>query len=325
MSMADDTSLSIRRRERAGMDNGHADTIFIRDLQLRFVIGVGAEERREKQDLLVNLELVVDLGKAGKSDRIADTVNYRDLKKRILHLAEHSRYQLVEALAERIAAVCLSDDRITRVNVSVEKPSALRFARTVGVKIERNSSAKQASNAFIGIGSNIDPKSNIEKAIHLLTKELRITGLSAFYETQAIDSPGAPAFINGVLRIETDMPPNELKHSVLRRIEEKLGRVRSLDKNAPRTIDLDILVYGDLVIEMEDLRVPDPEIHDRPFLAFPIFELDPDLVIPGTNEPIRKIVAKMGNLRDRLKPLSQFTDRIRMPSPRPPQAREWLL
>ncbi|HLD99169.1 MAG TPA: 2-amino-4-hydroxy-6-hydroxymethyldihydropteridine diphosphokinase [Bdellovibrionota bacterium] len=307
------------------MDSGHVDTIFIRDLQLRCVIGVNPEERREKQDVLVNLELTLDLGKAGRSDQIADTVNYRDLKKRILSLAEHSRYQLVEALAERIAAVCLSDDRITHVNVSVEKPSALRFARTVGVKIERNSSAKQISRVFIGIASNIDPKSNIEKAVHLLTRELRITGLSAFYETEAINSPGAPAFINGVLRIETALPPNELKHSVLRVIEEKLGRVRSTDKNAPRPIDLDILIYGDLVIEMEDLRVPDPEIRERPFLAFPIFELDPDLVIPGTNEPIRKIVAYMRNLRERLRPLPQFTDRIRMPSPRPPQAREWLL
>jgi dihydroneopterin aldolase/D-erythro-7,8-dihydroneopterin triphosphate epimerase len=113
------------------------DRIFIRDLLVRCIIGISPEERREKQDVLISVALTVDLSAAGKSDRVEDGVNYRPLKKRILAVAEASQYHLIEALAERVAAECLEDRLIREVQVSVEKPSALRFARTVGVEIVR--------------------------------------------------------------------------------------------------------------------------------------------------------------------------------------------
>ncbi len=113
------------------------DKIVIRDLLVRCITGVTAEERREKQDVLITVALSVDLSVAGKSDRVEDAVNYRPLKKRILALAEQSQYHLIEALAERVAIECLEDTRIREVQINVEKPSALRFARTVGVEIVR--------------------------------------------------------------------------------------------------------------------------------------------------------------------------------------------
>ncbi len=113
------------------------DKIIIRDLLVRCIIGVTPEERREKQDVLISVALSADLAPAARSDRVEDAINYRPLKKRLLALAEQSEYHLVEALAERIAAECLEDGRIREVLVSVEKPSALRFARTVGVEIVR--------------------------------------------------------------------------------------------------------------------------------------------------------------------------------------------
>ena len=113
------------------------DRIIIRDLLVRCIIGVTPEERREKQDVLITVALSVDLSVAGKSDRVEDAVNYRPLKKRILAIAEQSEYHLIEALAERVAVECLEDARIREVRISVEKPSALRFARTVGVEIVR--------------------------------------------------------------------------------------------------------------------------------------------------------------------------------------------
>lgn len=113
------------------------DKIIIRDLLVRCVIGVTPEERRERQDVLVSVVLAADLAPAGRSDRLENAINYRPLKKRILALAESSHYQLIEALAERVAVECLEDARIREVQVSVEKPSALRFARTVGVEIVR--------------------------------------------------------------------------------------------------------------------------------------------------------------------------------------------
>lgn len=113
------------------------DRIIIRDLLVRCIIGVTPEERREKQDVLITVALSVDLSVAGKSDRVEEAVNYRPLKKRILAIAEQSAYHLIEALAERVAVECLEDARIREVQINVEKPSALRFARTVGVEIVR--------------------------------------------------------------------------------------------------------------------------------------------------------------------------------------------
>ncbi len=113
------------------------DRILIRDLAARCVIGISPEERREKQDVVVSLALSVDLREAGRSDRVEDAIDYRVLKKRILALVERSQFQLLEALAEAIAAGCLEDARIAEVQVTVDKPGALRFARSVGVEILR--------------------------------------------------------------------------------------------------------------------------------------------------------------------------------------------
>ena len=113
------------------------DRIFIRDLALRCIIGIQDFERREKQDVVINLEIEADLRTPGVTDALADTVDYKAIKKRILALVEGSHFQLAEALAEAIAATALEDPKVERVKVLVEKPGALRFARTVGVEIVR--------------------------------------------------------------------------------------------------------------------------------------------------------------------------------------------
>ena len=113
------------------------DRIHIRDILLRCIIGINEEERREKQDVLINICLHADLSKAGRTDDRADTVDYKAVKQRILALVENSRYYLVEAFAEAIARECLQFDLVEQVDVTVEKPGALRFARTVGVEISR--------------------------------------------------------------------------------------------------------------------------------------------------------------------------------------------
>jgi FolB domain-containing protein len=113
------------------------DRILIRDLLVRCILGLNDDERREKQDVVINLVLYADLNRAGTTDCVQDSVNYRDVKKRVLAAAESSSYHLVEALAERVAAVCLEFTRVARVQVTVEKPSALRFARSVGVELTR--------------------------------------------------------------------------------------------------------------------------------------------------------------------------------------------
>jgi FolB domain-containing protein len=113
------------------------DQIHIKDLLLRTIIGINDEERRDRQDVLINLVLYVDTRPAGESDDIDHAVNYRTLAKRVIQLVETSQFFLVEKLATEIAAICLGDRRVERVRVTVEKPGALRFARSVGVTIER--------------------------------------------------------------------------------------------------------------------------------------------------------------------------------------------
>jgi FolB domain-containing protein len=113
------------------------DRIIISDLRARCIIGVNEEERREKQDVSVTIFVYTDLSKPGRTDRFEDAVDYRAVKKRVLCLVEESKYFLLEALAEAVANVCLATPGVVRVHVRVDKPSALRFAKTVGVEIVR--------------------------------------------------------------------------------------------------------------------------------------------------------------------------------------------
>ena len=114
------------------------DQIAISDLRFRCIVGVQEEERCEKQDIVAQILLFADLRRAGRSDAIEDTVDYKALKKQILAAAEQSRFRLIEALAQSIADICLSHDRVKRAAVTIEKPGALRFARTVSVRIVRD-------------------------------------------------------------------------------------------------------------------------------------------------------------------------------------------
>jgi len=116
------------------------DQIQIRDLMLRTIIGINEEERRNRQDVLINIVLYADTRAAGASDEIEDAVNYRTITKRVIKRVEESEFYLVEKMAAEIAAICLQDPRVEAVDVRVEKPGALRFARSVGVEVHRTRS-----------------------------------------------------------------------------------------------------------------------------------------------------------------------------------------
>lgn len=113
------------------------DYILIEELLVRCIIGVGEDERREQQDVILDIALGHDSQNAGRSDDFEDAVDYRSLKKRVLALAEGSSFHLVEALAEAVADVCLDNPAVLEAQVTVRKPSALRFARNVGIRITR--------------------------------------------------------------------------------------------------------------------------------------------------------------------------------------------
>lgn len=113
------------------------DQIFINDLLIRGVIGISEREREQPQDILVNIILLSDIRKAGKSDDVNDSVNYRTVAKKVLAHTEAIKRFTVEALATDIAALCLEEIGVSGVCVKVEKPGAVRFSRSVGVEITR--------------------------------------------------------------------------------------------------------------------------------------------------------------------------------------------
>ena len=114
-----------------------SDTILIKDLLIRGIIGIHEWEREKRQDILINIVMEADCRPAGVSDDFHDAVDYRAVTKKVLALVENSAFFLVEKLAEEIAAICLDDDRVEVARVRVEKPGAVRFSKSVGVEVER--------------------------------------------------------------------------------------------------------------------------------------------------------------------------------------------
>ncbi len=113
------------------------DTIFIKDLLIRGIIGINPDERVNQQDILINIAMTADIRPASASDDIADAVNYRTITKQVIKLVQETQYFLVEKLVQEIANVCLANEKVQKVRVTVEKPGAIRFADSVGITIER--------------------------------------------------------------------------------------------------------------------------------------------------------------------------------------------
>ena len=137
---------------------------------------------------------------------------------------------------------------------------------------------------YLLLGSNIQPEANLEAAIRLLRGQVELHSLSPVWETPAVGSNG-PNFLNLVAEIQTPMEIEALKLQVLRPIETRLGRVRTPDKNAPRTIDLDIIIYDKIIM--------DPNIWRQAHIACPLASLLPDLVEPQTGIPLSRIAARL--------------------------------
>lgn len=117
--------------------NDVTDKIYIRDLLCRCIVGIYPDERENKQDVIINIEMACDLSRAAVSDNIDDTVNYKSVKKEIIALVENSGFLLIERMAGEIASLCLAHEGVRQVRVTVDKPGALRFARSVAVEIVR--------------------------------------------------------------------------------------------------------------------------------------------------------------------------------------------
>jgi 2-amino-4-hydroxy-6-hydroxymethyldihydropteridine diphosphokinase len=146
--------------------------------------------------------------------------------------------------------------------------------------------------AFIALGSNIEPERYLPQAARYLRELGTLVACSNVYQNPAISSDPPPDYLNAAVLIETRLRPFEIR-SRLREIETQLDRVRTHDKYAARTIDLDLCLYGDLQIEHPDLVLPDPEVLVRPHLAVTLAELRPDQPYPGSGRSLRSIAAEL--------------------------------
>lgn len=165
------------------------------------------------------------------------------------------------------------------------------------------------TTAFISMGSNIAPEKNIVEALKLLSSHVKILKVSTVYLTEPLQGKSQPKYYNCVVKIETETEPRNLKVDVLKPIERKLGRERTEDKYASRTIDLDLIAYGDLRLNTKELVIPDPEIQKRAFLAVPLCEIEPGLQLPGWDKSIEEIA---DSFRDPgMIPLIDFTTTLR--------------
>ena len=115
----------------------NTDTIYIRDLLIRSIIGIYDWERKDKQDLIINATLKVNISKAAKSDDINDAVNYRNICKRLITLAENNTAFLLEKLVEEMANMVLNEFEVEYIKICIDKPGALRFSKSVAIEIER--------------------------------------------------------------------------------------------------------------------------------------------------------------------------------------------
>ncbi|MBP8132327.1 MAG: 2-amino-4-hydroxy-6-hydroxymethyldihydropteridine diphosphokinase [Candidatus Hydrogenedentes bacterium] len=168
---------------------------------------------------------------------------------------------------------------------------------------------RQTTTAYVAVGSNIEPETHIVAALDRLRDAVIVTGISTFYVTAPIDRPEQQDYLNGAVAVECPTGARALKYDTLRPIEAALGRVRSADRYAARTIDLDIMLFGDLTSREPGLALPDPDLRTRPFLLAAVAELAPGYIMPDTGEPLAVLLGNAG--RAQLKPAVAFTRSLR--------------
>ncbi len=264
------------------------DQIRLDAIRVSGTIGVLAEEQQRAQPFLVDLVLEVDIAAAGQSDALEHSVDYAKPVAITHRIISRERHQLLERVATRIAEDILLLDGVEAVEVTVRKlkvpvpedvaSSAVHIRRE---RVTRFRPAHHWSVAYLALGSNLgDRRAQLRQAIERLGFEeagegLRVTGISGVYETDPVGGPQDQGpYLNLVAEVETTLDPFQLLARCLA-TEAAGGRVRSL-RWGPRTIDVDVLLYGDVRIEAPELTLPHPRMWERRFVLEPLNDLAPE-------------------------------------------------
>lgn len=250
------------------------DRIKIVNLEVFANHGVFPEENTLGQKFLVSVTMYTDTRYAGKTDDLTSSIHYGEVSQFIDRYMKEHTFQLIERAAESLAeALLLHTEHLEKVCVELKKPWAPVGLplETVAVEIER-----RWHKAYVAIGSNMgDKKAYLENAVDALGKisGCQVTKVSEFLKTEPYGVTDQDEFLNGCLELRTLLTPHELLKE-LNRIEQEAGRERIIHWG-PRTLDLDIIFYDNLVLEDTDLCIPHVDMHNRVFVLKPLCEIAP--------------------------------------------------
>lgn len=268
------------------------DKIKITELEIFARHGVMPEETTLGQKFIISAELSLDTEKAGRSDKLDDSINYALVCENIEQYNKTHTKKLIEAAAEGTAeSILMSFPRVRSVKVELKKPNPpihLHFD-SIAVEIERG-----RHRAFVAAGSNIgDRQGYIDGAVEKIKADPKCTvkNISRIIETAPYGGVEQGDFLNGVIEIETIYSPYALL-DFLHEIENGAGRERTV-RWGPRTLDLDILFYDDMISDDPVLTLPHPDMENRDFTVLPMCDIAPNFVHPVLKMKMKDLKANI--------------------------------
>ena len=268
------------------------DQIKITDLEVFANHGVFPEENKLGQKFLVSAVLYTDTRKAGKTDDLTSSIHYGEVSAFITKYMKEHTYQLLERVAETLAEEMLkSISGLCKIDLEIKKPWAPVGLplKTVSVKISR-----EWHTTYIALGSNIgDSETYLNEAVEKIGQipTCTVEKVSSYLVTEPYGVTDQPDFLNACLKMRTLLYPEELLKE-LNRIEKEAGRERIIHWG-PRTLDLDILLYDDIVLEEDDLCIPHVEMHKRSFVLEPLAEIAPYKRHPVYGKTVREMLEEI--------------------------------
>ena len=265
------------------------DKIHIKNLEVFAHHGVFPEENVLGQKFLVSATLYTSTREAGKSDDLSCSIHYGEISRQIDSFLKEHTFQLLETAAEKLAEQLLLETKhLEKIKIEIKKPWApvCLPLETVSVEIERG-----WHTAYIALGSNMgDKKAYLDMGVEELrkTQGCRVETVSDYLVTEPYGVTDQDEFLNGVMKIRTLLLPKELL-ARLHEIEQEAKRERIL-RWGPRTLDLDILMYDDLILDDEDLHIPHIEMHKRDFVLKPLCQIAPYARHPVYNRTARELL-----------------------------------
>ena len=250
------------------------DRIQIKNLEIYAKHGVFPEENVLGQKFVISAVLYTDTREAGKSDDLTKSIHYGEVSHFIRRFVEEHTWKLLETVAERLTeALLLETPGLEKVCLEIQKPWAPIGLplETVSVEIER-----QWHTAYVALGSNMgDKQAYLQLGVDRLkeTRGCQLLAVSDFIATEPYGVTDQAEFLNGVLKLRTLFTPHELLER-LHEIEQEAKRERII-RWGPRTLDLDILLYDDLILDEPELHIPHIEMHKRDFVLKPLCMMAP--------------------------------------------------